>query len=57
VNESIKYHNDFVIDRLTNSIVNRISGDSFPTEVSLLTKSDVKVLLKKNGCYSIGKRS
>jgi hypothetical protein len=49
VNESIKYHNDFVIDRLTNSIVNRISGDSFPTEVSLLTKSDLKAVLKKNG--------
>jgi hypothetical protein len=29
---------DFIIDRLTNSILNTISGDSFPTEVSILTK-------------------
>jgi len=25
---------DFIIDRLTNSIVNTISGDSFQTEIS-----------------------
>jgi hypothetical protein len=49
VKESTKYHNDFIIDRLTNSIVNRISGDSFPTEVSLLIKSDLKAIQKKNG--------
>ena len=40
---------DFVIDRLTNSILNTISGDSFPTEVSILTKSDLKNITKKNG--------
>ena len=44
-----KYYNDFLIDRLTNSIVNTISGDSFPTEVSLLTKTDLKQTQKKNG--------
>lgn len=44
-----KYHNDFIIDRLTNSIVNTISGDSFPTEVSLLTKADLKQTQKKIG--------
>jgi len=43
------YHNDFIIDRLTNSIVNTISGDSFPTEVSLLVKSDLKDITKKRG--------
>ncbi len=46
VNLSVKkgkiHHNDFIIDRLTNSIVNTISGDSFPTEVSLFVKSDLK---------------
>ena len=31
---------DFEIDRLTNSIQNTISGDSFQTEVSLLTVKD-----------------
>ncbi|MBC8320174.1 MAG: hypothetical protein H8E34_05570 [Bacteroidetes bacterium] len=40
---------DFIIDRLTNSILNTISGDSFPTEVSILTKNDLKVITKKKG--------
>jgi hypothetical protein len=40
---------DFEIDRLTNSIQNTISGDSFQTEVSLLTKADIKQATKKNG--------
>lgn len=47
--KTTKYHNDFIVDRLTNSIVNRISGDSFPTEVSLLSKEDIKQVQKKNG--------
>ncbi len=33
---------DFEIDKLTNSIDNIVSGDSFPTEVSILTQSDLK---------------
>jgi hypothetical protein len=40
---------DFIIDRLTNSIQNTISGDSFQTEVSLFTNTDAKVITKKNG--------
>ena len=40
---------DFIIDRLTNSIQNTISGDSFQTEVGLLTKADLKQVTKKNG--------
>lgn len=40
---------EFEIDKLTDSILNRISGDSFRTEVSLLTKSDLKTILKKRG--------
>jgi len=40
---------DFVIDRLTNSIINTISGDSFETEVSMLRKKDLRTVLKKNG--------
>jgi hypothetical protein len=43
------HHNDFLIDRLTNSIVNTISGDSFPTEVSLFKKIDLKAITKKRG--------
>jgi hypothetical protein len=37
---------DFHIDKLTNSIENVISGDSFETIVSVLTKSDL-VLINK----------
>jgi len=40
---------DFVIDRLTNSIQNTISGDSFVTDVLRLTKTDLKQVVKKDG--------
>ena len=39
----------FIIDELTNSIRNTISGDSFQTEVSILAKNDLKTITKKNG--------
>ncbi len=40
---------DFIIDRLTNSILNTTSGDSFQTEISLLTKADLKNVTKEIG--------
>lgn len=40
---------DFLIDRLTNSILNTISGDSFQTEISRLTKADLKNISNKKG--------
>lgn len=40
---------DFVIDKLTNSIQNTISGDSFQTEVLRLTIKDLKSITKKRG--------
>lgn len=40
---------DFIIDKLTNSIQNTISGDSFPTEVARFTIKDSKKTTKKNG--------
>lgn len=40
---------DFEIDKLTNSIENVVSGDSFRTEVMLVTRDDIKVITKKNG--------
>lgn len=40
---------DFEIDFLTNSIRNTISGDSFTTEISRLTKADLKQITRKNG--------
>ena len=38
-----------VIDKLTNSIQNTISGDSLPTTVHPLAKADLKNITKKNG--------
>ena len=40
---------DIEIDELTNSIKNVISGDSFPTDITRITKSDLKTITKKNG--------
>jgi hypothetical protein len=44
-----KYHLDIEIDRLTNSIRNTISQDSFPTEVFQITATDLKGITKKAG--------
>lgn len=40
---------DIEIDKLTNSIENIITGDSFPTSVLPLTKGDLKKITRKNG--------
>jgi hypothetical protein len=37
-----KYQLGIEIGKLTNSIVNTISGDSFPTDVHLIAKVDSK---------------
>lgn len=47
--KSVNQLQDFEIDRLTNSILNRISGDSFETEVSLLKKQELKDVTKNKG--------
>ncbi len=39
---------DFEVDKLTNSIENVVTGDSFATEISILTISDLKNITKKN---------
>ena len=39
---------DFVIDKLTNSIENTFTGDSFPTDIILITSADLKNITKKN---------
>lgn len=39
---------NFVIDKLTNSIENVITGDSFSTDISLTSNLDLKVVTKKN---------
>jgi len=47
VAKSERYHLEIEIDRLTNSIVNTISGDSFPTDVHPIAKKDLKTISKK----------
>lgn len=44
-----KIEQGFIIDRLTDSILNTISGDSFQTEISTLKTSDLKNIIKKFG--------
>ena len=36
------------IDKLTNSVENVKSGDNFPTEISLLTATELNGVSKKN---------
>ena len=40
---------DIEIDKLTDSIENVITGDSFQTDVSLVDNNDLKSVTKKNG--------
>ena len=40
---------DFVIDKLTNSIENVVTGDSFATDITLISIADLKTISKKNG--------
>ncbi len=40
---------DIEIDFLTNSIQNIITGDSFPTDIIMISKPDLKIATKKNG--------
>jgi len=39
---------DFIVDSLTNSIRNVVSGDSFTTEVGCLTFSDLEQIINNN---------
>lgn len=40
---------DFVVDKLTNSIENVVSGDSFSTDISLISHTNLNTATKKNG--------
>ena len=42
---------DFEVDKLTRSIENVTTGDSFPTDISHLLKADLKQVTKKNGWF------
>jgi hypothetical protein len=49
VKKGVKTGFDVEIDELTNSIKNVISGDSFSTDISRITKADLKNFTKKDG--------
>jgi hypothetical protein len=51
VAKETKYHLGIEIDKLTNSIVNKISGDSFATDVLLSNEFDFKNTIDKNGWF------
>lgn len=40
---------DFEIDKLTNSIENVVTGDSFSTDISYLLECDLKSVSKRKG--------
>ena len=48
---------DFVVDKLTNSIENVVTGDSFTTEISLISVSDLKNITKKTIGFLTGKKN
>ena len=39
---------DFIIDKLTNSIENVVTGDSFATDITIISPADLKTVIKKN---------
>jgi hypothetical protein len=47
VNKTKQIGLDFVVDKLTNSIENVVTGDSFPTDITLIRNSDVNTIIKK----------
>ena len=40
---------DFIIDKLTNSIENVVTEDSFPTDITLISRADLKLITKTKG--------
>jgi len=40
---------DFEVDKLTNSIENIVTGDSFTTDITIISISDLKTVIKKTG--------
>ncbi len=39
----------FIVDKLTNSIENVVTGDSFPTDISIISHLDFKTITKRSG--------
>jgi hypothetical protein len=49
VKKSRKIGLNFEVDKLTNSIQNVITGDSFSTDISIISAEDLKNVTKKSG--------
>ncbi|HLG34804.1 MAG TPA: hypothetical protein VI757_07995 [Bacteroidia bacterium] len=47
---------DFEVDEITNSIQNVVTGDSFPTDVTLISKDELKSVTIKNGWRFLWKK-
>ena len=47
--KSKKYLLDFEVDKLTNSIENTFTGDSFQTDIIRLSKHDLKLISSEKG--------
>ena len=47
---------DFEVDKLTNSIENQITGDSFQTQMSIVKVGDLNTVSEKMDGYLTGKR-
>lgn len=48
---------DFQIDKLTRSIENVVTGDSFPTDITRISTKDLKLLQREMDSYSTGQGS
>jgi len=42
-------HLDFIVDKLTNSIENVVTGDSFATAIGAVSRTDISKITKKAG--------
>lgn len=49
MSKSKKIGLDFEVDKPTNSIENVVTGDSFPTDITLINAADLKTVTNKNG--------
>lgn len=40
---------DFEVDKLTNAVENIVTGDSFATDITIISISDLQTVIRKNG--------
>lgn len=57
VKKSKEIELDFIVDRLTNSIENVVTRDSFATEITIWSKVELKIVSKKMVGYLIGQKN